>query len=89
MIEVKMDCYEVREDDNCGVSDIHVCYVSDPTLAEAVCAKQKGYRHYKAYKKLYTVFDTMEEIEANTKEALRKSALAKLTTAEKLALGFQ
>lgn len=89
MKQFEMDCYEVREADGGGMSDSHVCYVSNAKLAEAVCAKQKGYRTHRAHKKLYTVFDTMEEIEANSKANLRKSALAKLTNLEKEALGLQ
>jgi hypothetical protein len=88
MKQFEMDCYEVREADGGGMSDNHVCFVSNAKLAEAVCAKQKGYRNHRAYKKLYTIFDTMEEIEANSKSALRKAGLAKLSTAEKEALGL-
>ena len=88
MKQFEMDCFEVREADGGGISDNHVCFVGNALLAEAICAKQKGYRSYRKYDKLYTVFDTMEEIEANSKANLRKSALAKLTNLEKEALGL-
>ena len=88
MKQFEMDCYEVREADGGGMSDNHVCYVSSDVLAEQIVAKQKGYRSYRKYTKLHTIFDTMEEVEANTKSALRKSALAKLTNLEKEALGL-
>ena len=88
MKQFEMDCYEVREADGGGMHDNHVCYVGNAALAEALVAKSKGYRSYRKYDKLYTVFDTMEEIEANSKANLRNSALAKLTNLEKEALGL-
>jgi hypothetical protein len=88
MKQFEMDCYEVREADGGGMHDNHVCYVGSVSLAEALVAKSSGYRNYRKYNKLHTIFDTMEEVEANTKSALRKAGLAKLSTAEKEALGL-
>ena len=88
MKQFEMDCYEVREADGGGMHDNHVCYVSSAVLAEQIVAKQKGYRNYRKYTKTLTIFDTMEEVEANTKSALRKSGMAKLTNLEKEALGL-
>ena len=90
MKQFEMDCYEVRETDGGGTNyDAHVCFVSSLSLADAVCAKQKGWRHHSKYTKTYTIFETIEEIEANSKANLRKSALAKLTNLEKEALGLK
>ena len=88
MKQFEMDCFEVREADGGGMSDNHVCYVSSAVLAEKITAKSKGYRTYRKYTKLHTIFDTEEEIEANSKSALRKAGLAKLSAAEKEALGL-
>ena len=84
----EMDCYEVRESDGDGRSDHHVAYVSTQALADALMLKNKGWRSARPYKKVLTVFENMEEYEANTTASLKKAALAKLTMAEKQALGL-
>lgn len=83
-----MDCYEVKESDGGGVYDNHFAFVATEQLAKLLVATNKNYRHYCKYSKLITVFDTMEEIEANSKANLRKAGLAKLSKAEKDALGL-
>lgn len=40
-----------------------------------------------AYKRTFTIFDTIEDFENNTREKLRERALAKLTVEERIALG--
>lgn len=83
-----MDCFEVTEADGGGMHSNHVAYVSSKEVANQLVEKSKGWRSASPYKKVITVFDTMEELEANSKSNLRKSALAKLTAAEKEALGL-
>lgn len=87
MKQFEMDCYEVTEADGGGMHSNHVAYVSNITLANELVDKSKGWRSSYPYKKVITIFDTMEEIEANSKANLRKSGLAKLTAAEREALG--
>lgn len=87
MKQFEMDCYEVTESYDRDTT--HIAYVSNPTLAQALVDKSKGYRSYRAYKRVITVFDTMEEIELNSQENLRKSGLAKLSAAERAALGLE
>lgn len=41
------------------------------------------------YKKVFTIFDSVEDFENNTREKIRARALAKLTPEEKIALGIQ
>ncbi len=88
MKQFEMDCYEITEADGGGMHSNHVCYVSNITLATQLVEKSKHWRSSSPYKKLITIFDTMEEIEANSKENLRKSAIAKLSRAEQEALGL-
>ena len=88
MKQFEMDCYEVTESDGGGMHSSHLCYVSTLALANEVAAQSGGWRTASKYTKLITIFDTMEEIEANSKANLRKSALAKLTNLEKEALGL-
>lgn len=83
----EMDCFEVRETDSGGMHSNHIMYCSTQTLADKIAARSKGWRNVTAYKKTIKVFDTMEEIEEHSVANLRKSALAKLTAAEKEALG--
>lgn len=87
MKQFVMDCFEVTEADGGGMHSNHVAYVSNKELADQLVDKSAGWRSVNPYKKVITVFDTMEEIEANSKANLRKSALAKLTAAEREALG--
>ena len=61
----------------------HIANFSNKEDAE-VCANGV-YRS--AYKKTFTIFDSVEDYENNTREKIRERALAKLTTEEKIALG--
>jgi hypothetical protein len=88
MKQFEIDCYEVTEADGGGMHSNHVAYVGNKALAEAMVAKSPNWRNMSKYTKLITIFDTMEEVEANSKANLRKSALAKLTNLEKEALGI-
>jgi hypothetical protein len=84
----EMDCYEVRETDGGGMRTDHIMYCSTRTLAEEVANHVKGWRSVNAYKKTIKVFDTIEEVDENSVANLRKSAIAKLTAAEREALGL-
>jgi hypothetical protein len=88
MKQFDMDCYEITESDGGGMHSNHVCYVSNLALAQKIVDKSKHWRSHSRYKKLITIFDTEEELEANSKENLRKSGLAKLSAAERAALGL-
>ena len=89
MKQFEIGCYEVTESDGGGMHSNHLMYVSSMELADKMVSKSKGWRTASKYTKLITIFDTMEEIEANSKANLRKSALAKLTNLEKEALGLK
>ena len=82
-----MDCFEVRETDGGGMSSNHIMYCATQALADKV-AGQSCWRNVVPYKKTIRIFVTMEEIEEHSVQNLRKSALAKLTTAEREALGL-
>jgi hypothetical protein len=88
MKQFVIDCYEVSESDGGGMHSNHVAFVSSKTLADHLVAVGHGRRSAQPYKKVITVFDTLDEIEENSKANLRKSALAKLTVAEQQALGL-
>ena len=88
MKQFEIDCYEVTESDGGGMHSNHIAYVSNKELADKLVSKSKGWRNTSKYTKLITIFDTMEEVEANSKANLRKSALAKLSNLEKEALGI-
>lgn len=84
----EMDCFEITESDGCGVRSNHLAFVSTEAVAKTITDRSKGWRSYAKYKKLIVVFDSADEFDDNTKNALRKSAMAKLTSAEKEALGL-
>lgn len=84
----EIDCFEVRESDGDGRSDSHVCFCATAKLAETIAEYNKGWRSFTKYSKFFNVCETEEEYNANTKAALRKSALAKLSKAEREALGL-
>lgn len=86
MKRYEIDCYEVTE--SYDRDSQHIAYVSNPTLAQALVDKSKGYRSYHAYKRTITIFDTAEEIDSAKQENLRKSGLAKLSAEERHALGL-
>lgn len=88
MKQFVMDCFEVTESDGGGMYSNHVAYVSTQALADCLVEKSNGWRSARPYKKLITIFDTIEEIEKNSKENLRKSGLSKLSAAERDALGI-
>ena len=83
----EIDCFEVRESDGDGRSDSHVCFAATHELAELIAEKNKGWRSFTKYSKFFNVCETEDDFERNTKQALRKSALAKLSKAEREALG--
>lgn len=83
----EMDCFEVRETDGGGMSSNHIMYCATQALADKVAGRSKGWRNVVPYKKTIRIFVTMEEIEEHSVQALRKSALSKLTAAEREALG--
>ena len=74
----EMDCFEVTESDGDGVRSHRVAFVSNESVAKELADRSKGWRRYEKYKQLLVVFDTIDEFDANTKEALRKSAIAAL-----------
>lgn len=86
MKQYVIDCYRVDESYD---RDSHtVALVSHLNLAIALVDQQQGYRSYSEHKQTITIFDSMEEIIANSKENLIKSARNKLTAAEREALGI-
>lgn len=86
MKKFEIDCFEVTE--SYDRDSKHVAFVSTVALAEKLVATQKGYRSYQAYKKTILIFETQEDIETYSRENLRKSGLAKLTSEERQALGL-
>lgn len=84
---IEIDCYEVTEADGGGLAVKHVAYVNNLALAEEMVAGNH-YRYFHPYQNSITIFDTMDEVEANSVANLRKSGLAKLSRAERKALGL-
>jgi threonine synthase len=84
-----IDCYVVECPDGGGMYNIRVGLFSTKVVADEYAKlKGKSWPHsVKEYKESFIVFDTIQDVETYSKEKLVKSALAKLTAAEKKALG--
>jgi hypothetical protein len=86
MKQYEIDCYKVTESYD---RDSHVvAYVSNRGLAQILVNRQTGYRSYSEHKQVITIFDSIDEIDANSTANLIKSAKSKLTAAEIAALGL-
>jgi hypothetical protein len=81
----EIDGYEVWDTD--GYTQSHLAYVSSMSLAIEMVGKD-AYKGYSPCKKSFTVFDTMEEVLTTREANLRAAALAKLSPAERKALGL-
>jgi hypothetical protein len=51
-------------------------------------ASGKNHMYRSVHKRIFTIFDTIEDFENNTREKIRERALAKLTVEERQALGI-
>lgn len=59
-------------------------------FSDEASAKSVGNSVYRSvHKRNFTIFDSVEDFENNSREKLRERALAKLTTEEKIALGVK
>ena len=88
MKQFTIEGYEIREANSDGVTDRLLYYVSNEDLAKTLI-KKSFFLSCKPCKQTFTVFDTIEEIEIDTKNALCAKALAKLTDDEKITLGLK
>lgn len=89
MINHKIDCWEVYTSYDRDTS--HVAYFSNESLAISYMnkSKNKNYMGRQRVRKNFVIFEDIEEVEQYSREALRKSALAKLSDLEKEALGIK
>lgn len=85
-----MQVIEVKRIDTWDGGERHNfhAYVSN-TIPDDEINKQKQYRNCHITPMLLTVFDSLEEIEQNSKANLRKSAYAKLTPLEREAIDLK
>ena len=82
-----IEYYEVSYDDGFSLSGPAVCARFLTLSAAEEYANLAGCRYVNKTKRKITVFDTVEEAEIQKREDIRKSALNKLTSEERLALG--
>ena len=84
-----IECWEVYTSYDRVVN--HVAYFGTEYLAAKYIenSKNKNYMNRHKVKKMYVIFDSLEEVEEYSKENLRRSGLAKLTDLEKQALGIK
>lgn len=89
MIKTSVDCWEVVE--SYDRASTHVAYFTTEALAVAFIERHKNKNYFSRYhyRKNYVIFESLDDVSTYSKEALRKSALAKLTDLEKEALGIK
>jgi len=87
MKEFIVEGYEIRESSMTSDSDKQLYIVSKESVAKEIVGSSPWLRYY-PFSQTITVFDSVAEIEASKEQALRESAWAKLSSAEKSALGW-
>lgn len=83
----EIKAWVVYENSRTGYSNL-LCYVATKELAEQIRNQNKNCRTYNEYCEKVDIIETIEEYEDIEKSKIRAAALAKLTPAEKAALGF-
>lgn len=84
---LEFEGFEISEADDGGMHDKHVRFVATKQLAEEIC-KGHVFLSFRPIKQKFVLFESMAEIKDYDLEQLRKNALAKLTPAERTALGL-
>ena len=87
MRKTTIKCFDVREDSWGDAGSKHMYYVSSEELGMELVAKNKMLT-VRPFTAEFIVYDTMSEIEQGDKNAIITGALAKLTPAEREALGL-
>ena len=77
-------CWDIQKWDGGDRSD-HAFYLKS-TEEKDVYLKNNKYDY--AFETTFIIFDTLEEMENNTKEKVKERALAKLTAEERAILGY-
>lgn len=89
MINHDIECWEVYSSYDRDTT--HVAYFATEALAISYihANKNRNYLSKNRHRKNYVIFEGLDELELFSKEALRKSAIAKLTKLELEALGVK
>jgi len=89
MRKIEIKCWEVSAPDGGGMHDEHVAYAGSKTVADAIVAESRSWPRYAREISLqYVIVDSFDEYKALCTENAKEAALAKLTEADKIALGL-
>lgn len=77
-----IECFDVHRWDG-GDRNVHYCYMLNEKDAKEVASKHGSY-----FKCTFVVHETVEDLQHWNSGELKRQALEKLTTAEKIALGL-
>lgn len=88
MKKIEVDCFEITETDGGGVYENHVAYADTKNLADAIAEPSKGWMNVRPFRKIFVVVQSMDEYKQLKSDDAREAALAKLTNADKRALGL-
>lgn len=86
---INIDCFEITTPDGGGMRSDHVMFVDSKSLADRIVNESTGWPRYShEFKKRFVIFQSMMDIEEYRKVQAKEEALAKLTEADKIALGL-
>ena len=88
MKKIEVNCFEITETDGGGVYEKHVAYADTKNLADAIAEPGGGWLNVRQFKKTFVVVQSMDEYKQLKDDTAREAALAKLTDADKAALGL-
>jgi hypothetical protein len=90
MKTLEIDCWEVSQPSGDGMGSELLCYASSKKVADEIVASLgKGWpKNAGRYTKLFSIMESVDDYNANTKKALMKSAAEKLTPAERALFGI-
>jgi hypothetical protein len=90
MKTLEIDCWEVTQPSGDGMRDEHLCYALSKKVADEIVASLgKGWpKNSGRYTKVFSIMESVDDYNANTRAALLKSAAEKLTPAERQVFGI-
>lgn len=80
--------FELLETDGDGMHEKRVGIISDKAEAFKWVQESNAYRRMNYIKQAIVVHSTLDSLKAYQREELKERALSKLTTEERIALGF-
>ncbi len=88
MRKIEVNCFEITETEGDGIHEKHIAYADGKCVADAIAEPSKGWMHVRPFSKVFVIVQSLDEYKQLKNDAAREAALAKLTEADKKALGL-